>query len=434
VIWKVIGVNPDTISSMPGMSLSPLTLPWATLKLTARFAVPLTLWYTLGQLLRFVIMWGGYKLGLHNSAIPVATLSLLVMVSLGVSLAMMHSVRDGLSAIKARDEGGALASWSVAEDERVYDALGRALLPFMIFYLAWGWYSRDARAFVDAAEGRGFAEGGLEGQLRGQRMLIDLQQHLYIAIGLTVVFFIAKFICERYLQPRVPRSGSLLNALLEVNWTLYGVFTIDVLRGKASDWIVGREFWGWIGGSLGPALHYWPLFKDAVLGSLVWLVIAGVILGVDAADEHAAFGEGRAARGLVRASGIDREHTPHEVMTRELREKWLPTWFGMRLVKRAGLVLFGTFCALFVGLDVAEDLTRRGVYYLIGPHPIAWWSTRLNFVEFGTGLVFQMLRICLLAAAFNLVVARVSGRSAAPEQSSPASPQPSWEAARALPR
>ena len=419
---------------MPGMSLSPLTLPWATLKLAVRFALPLTLWYTLGELLRFIVLWGGYKLGLHNSAIPVAALSLLVIVSLGVSLAMMHSVREGLAAIKERDERGALASWSVAEDESVYDALGRALLPFIIFYLAWQWYSRDAREFVGAAEGRGFAEGGIEGQLRGQKLLLDLQEHLYIAIGLTVVFFIAKFICERYLQPRVPRSGGLITALLEVNWTLYGVFTIDVLRGKAGDWIVGREFWGWIGGGLGPVLDYWPMFKDAVLGSLVWLVIAGVILGVDAADEHGALGEGRTARGLARVSGINRTHTPHEVLTRELREKWLPTWFGMRLVKRAGLVLFGTFCVLFVGLDVAEALTRRGVYYLIGPHPIVWWSTRLNFVEFGTGLLFQILRICLLAAAFNLVVARVSGRSAAPEPAPPASPERPWEAARALPR
>jgi hypothetical protein len=416
------------------MSMSPLSLPWATLKLVARFVVPLTLWYTLGELLRFVIMWAGYKLSLHNSAIPVATLSLLVMVSLGVSLTMMHSVRDGLSAIKARDQHGALAPWSTdeGEDEGIYDALVRALLPFMIFYLAWGWFARDAQEFVDAAEGRGFAEGGLEGQLRGQKMLIDLQQHLYIAIGLTVVFFVAKFICERFMQPRMPRFGTLLNAFLEVNWTLFGVFTVDVLRGKVTDWITGREFWGWIDTGLGPALNYWPLFKDAVLGSLVWLVIAGVILGVDAADEHAALGHGRAGRGLARVSGINREHSPHEVMTRELREKWLPTWFGMRLVKRAGLVLFGTFCALYMGLDVAEDLARRGVYYLIGPHPVAWWSTWLNVVNFGTGLVFQMLRICLLAAAFNLVVGRVSGRSATQERPHRAEPGMSTEAARAL--
>ncbi|MDX6434646.1 MAG: hypothetical protein QOE54_7012, partial [Streptosporangiaceae bacterium] len=35
---------------MPGMSLSPLSLPWATLKLVARFVVPLALWYSLGDL------------------------------------------------------------------------------------------------------------------------------------------------------------------------------------------------------------------------------------------------------------------------------------------------------------------------------------------------------------------------------------------------
>jgi hypothetical protein len=396
--------------------LSPLSLPWETLKLAARFAVPLALWYTLGELLRFLLMYGGYKLGLTDIGEPIApilTLSLLVMVTLGVSVAMMHSVREGLDEVQEREADGDLAPWAVGNDESMLDALGRALLPFMIFYLAWGWVTEDARAFASVAASRGLVEGGFEGQIRGLGLLITLSRHLYIAVALTVVFFLLKFLCERLLLPRAPRTGGLLTSFCEVNWALFGLFTIDEMRNKAGAWITGREAWGWLRRIAGHGIDLWPEFKFAVLGSLVWLVIAGVILGVDAQDEEAALGRGRAARRLVRVSGIDRQRTPLEVMTRELREKWLPTWFGMRLVRRSGFLPFAVFCAMFGGLDVAKELTFREVHVLLGPHPIGWWVPRLHVVELLVGMVFQALRICLLAAAFNLVVARVNARSAA---------------------
>jgi hypothetical protein len=402
----------------PLSPLSPLTLPWATLKLVARFGLPLALWYTLGELLRFLLIYGGYRLGLTRIGAPVApilTLSLLVMVTLSVSVAMMHSVREGLAAVQEREDDGDLAPWAVGNDESMMDALSRALLPFMIFYLAWGWVTEDARAFASAAASRGLVDGGIEGQSRGMGLLITLNRHLYIAIALTVAFFVLKYVCERYVAAKAPRTGSLLTAFCEVNWALFGLFTIDQLRNKAGGWITDRQAWGWLRQVAGHGIDLWPEFKFAVLGSLVWLVIAGVILGVDAEDEEAALGRGRAAQRLVRVSGIDRRHTPLEVMTRELREKWLPTWFGMRLVRRAGFLTFALFCVLFMGLDVAKDLTLREVYVLLGPHPIGWWLPRLTVSGLLVGMVFEALRICLLAAAFNLVVARVSARNAARE-------------------
>jgi hypothetical protein len=400
---------------MPRSSrLSPLFLPWTTLTLAARFALPLALWYTLGELLRYGLLYGGYRLAVSElpgaTAVPVATLSLLVMVHLIVAVAMMHSVRHGLPGIRRREDGSGLAPWAVLnEDESVLDAIGRALLPFMIFYLAWGMVRDDARAFATAAESRGFAEGGgFEGQTRGLGMLSVLERHVYVAILLTVVFFILKFLCERLLLPRLPRGGGILLAYCEVNWALFGLFTIDNIRGKAGDWVTDREAWGWLRTLVGHAVDQWPTFKLAVLGSLVWLVIAGVILGVDTEDEEAALGGSRAGRGLARISGIRKERTPLEVLTRELREKWLPTWFGLRLVRRAGLLTFGVFCVLFIGLDVLKELTQREIYVVVGAHEVAWWATRVSPVDFGVGLVFEALRICLLAAAFDLVVARVS--------------------------
>jgi hypothetical protein len=91
----------------------------------------------------------------------------------------------------------------------------------------------------------------------------------------------------------------------------------------------------------------------------------------------------------------------------------LPTFYGLRMVFRAGLLPFAVFCVLFMGLDDAALYAERGVYYLLGPHEVGWWVPRLSVIHFGVELVHQALRVCLMAAAFDLVVARVSERTSA---------------------
>ncbi|MEV5704608.1 hypothetical protein [Actinoallomurus sp. NPDC052274] len=406
---------------------SPVMLPWTTLRLAGRFAVPLALWFTVGEVLRYLLFLAGYHFGLHNSVIPIIVLSLTVMVSLGVTAAMVHSVREGLPAVQAREVDERLTSWAAAEEEGILDAITRALLPFMIFYLAWGWFADDAKEFVQSAAGRGTAQGGIFGATAGMKILIALQDHLWVAIICTVVFFAVKFVAERVVEPRWPGVGGVCIAFCEVNWTLFGIFTVDQVRGDVTGWITGRVAWVDLGRSLGPVFGtfntMWPLFKDAVLGSLVWLVIAGVILGVTA-EEEAALGQGWLGRKVVFASGIDRPHTPREVLTRELRDKWLPAVYGLRMVFRAGMLPFGVFCALFTGLEALVPVTERGVYYLLGPHELGWWQPRLTMVEFPVELVHQVLRVCLLAAAFDLVVGRVSARTAESGSARSSSPRP----------
>jgi len=380
-------------------------------RLAVRFAIPLVLWFTVGKALRYGIFYAGYRF-MDYSWAPIVALSFGVLAQLAVTVVMLHTVRDGLKAIRRRDMGEHLAPWAAREEESIFDAMGRALFPFLIFYIAWGWFGNDARDFVSSAEGRGFAEGGLAGQLEGQKALVSLGDHVYIAVIATIVFFIVKSCTEWWVVPRLARVGPLLLSVFELHWTLFGVFTLDVYRGNFGGWIAGREAWTFLGNVFGPAATLWGPFKNAVLGALVWLVIAGVVLGVDA-DDEAAIGRGRIGRGLAAVSGIRKHRSPREVLSRELREKWFPAVHGIRLVRRAGWMSFGVFCVLFVGLDVAEDFMRRGAYYLIGPHPIPFWMVRLTPINLGVSLIHDVLRICLLAAAFDLLVARVSARNEA---------------------
>ncbi|MFG2084946.1 MULTISPECIES: hypothetical protein [unclassified Spirillospora] len=408
----------DTIGAMLGLSArSPLVLPWATLKLAGRFVLPLALWFTIGELLRYGVMYGGYRLGSMKgtaaTVAPIATVGLLVVITLAVTVLMVHSVREGLDVVHARESDGELTPWAVGNEESVIGAMGRAALPFVIFYLAWGKQSEDAREFAEMAASRGFAEGGIQGQLDALELLLSLEKHVGLAIGLTAGLFVMKVAAEWRLEERLPRAVGALVAFLEVQFALFGIFTVDHLRSEAAEWATGRQAWEWLTGATGPALALWPPFKDAVLGALILLVIAGVILGLDAGDERVVLGRSRAAQRLARAGGIERTNSPREILTRGFREMWLPAWFGLRLVRRSGMMPFATFCLLFAALDVGQEASRRFVYELIGPHEVTWWIQVLPFVGYGTSLVFEILRVCLLAAAFNLVMARVSARTAA---------------------
>lgn len=398
---------------MPRLSpLSSLTLPWTTLKLATRFFVPLVLWFTIGQLLRYGIYYGAYRF-IGNGVVPVVALSLGVLTQLAVTVAMLHSVRDGLDAIRRGEMDRQLAPWAARDEESIFDAMGRALLPFLIFYIAWGWLSNDARDLTSFAEGRDFAEsGGSIFAQKGLGILVALSHHMYIAAAATAGFFILKSCTQWWIVPRLARIGPLLLAVFELNWTLFGIFTVDYYRGNAGDWIADRAIWADIGHLFSWTGGLWEPFKFAVLGALVWLVIAGVILGVDA-DEEAAVGTGRFGRRLAAVSGIHKERSVREVLSRELRDKWFPAVHGFRMVRRAGWMAFGVFCVLFAGLDMGREYLRRGIYYLLGPHDVAWWIVRLPTVNFTVDLVHDVLRICLLAAAFNLLVARVSARNAA---------------------
>ncbi|WP_030173518.1 hypothetical protein [Spirillospora albida] len=422
---------------------SPLILPWHTLRLAGRFALPLTLWFSLGELLRFGAMYGGYRLGEMKGAAaataPVLTVGLLATITLAVAVAMVHCVREGLDIVQAREDDGDLAPWAVGNDESVAAAIGRAALPFVIFYLAWGMFGEDAREFANQAASRGLAEKGLEGQIQGIGMLLSLHRHIGLAIGLTAGFLAAKFLADFLLRTRFPRLGPAVAAVLEINFALFAVFTIDRVRREATDWLADREVWNRVDDVAGPVLDLWPPFQNAVLGALIWLVIAGVILGLDVADERIVLGRSLAARRIADAGGLHRTGSAREVLTRGLRAMWLPAWYGLRLVRRSGLLPFAVFALLFSALHVGEDAARRLVYELIGPHPVTWWVPRLPLIGYGTGLVFEILRICLLAAAFNLVMTRVTEQSAAKAVSPsavspaaaapPATPPPPWRGA-----
>ncbi|GAA2427035.1 hypothetical protein GCM10010191_44710 [Actinomadura vinacea] len=85
----------------------------------------------------------------------------------------------------------------MGNDESVTGAMSRAVLPFVVFYLAWG-ECRSTTPGSPRPWRRGFAAGGLEGQVQGLE-----EQHLGLAIGLSVGFPALKLLAEWVLQKRL---------------------------------------------------------------------------------------------------------------------------------------------------------------------------------------------------------------------------------------
>jgi hypothetical protein len=393
---------------------SPLLLPVRTLYLAGRYVVPLVLWFTVGRLLSFLLVTYGADLTLKWPYVTWGGVSLLVMVSLGVTVAMLHSVRDGLPGLRDRDLA-ARHGLPLAADagESLLDALGRAIVPFMIIYMSWSFFTDDVKTWANAAfdraqaQGRDFGTAALDA-------INALSDDLPVALAITVGFWLLRVACERWVVARLPRAGNLLTAFAEIGFALFGLYSISEILGRGTGWLTTRRIWAGVSGAIGDLMPAWagdvlPAFTDAVLQPLIWLAMAGVVLGV--AMEREDPGEGRLARSVIGLLAA----TPGPVRrlagaaTQGTRDKWVPMVNGLRLIRRAGPLTFAVFAVLLVLIDQLHDRGYRRAVELLGPHPYAYWEQARVFLGFGFDLLRQVLRVCLLAATFDLVVRRIAG-------------------------
>lgn len=84
---------------------------------------------------------------------------------------------------------------------------------------------------------------------------------------------------------------------------------------------------------------------------------------------------------------------------------------------RAGAPAAAWFCLCYVAIGALMDRVQRGVIFLIGTdHSVRFWNLVLVPVEFGHQLGYEVLRLALLAAMFDLVTRRVSGGTPAEDR------------------
>ena len=423
-------------------AVSPAMLPVSVLRLARRFWAPLLLWYVLGQLVHDLILRGAARVGSSGPSetlltteytpwrvVGLAIMSMAVLVVLGAAILMLHAIAPGLPglrvALRSRQDRAAETEEEpegtspVPGQRRMVDTVAETLLPFVVFYGAWGLFTSDVRQYAIVGV-----------NTRGDLSLLDIPVNwLTLAVALGALGL--RIVCEWQLGRTGNRVFALVTPVFEAIWMFFAVVTIGVLIGELLGWITSRAVWAGMGNVLGSlvdagdvavpfssggALRWLSSFgadvKDGLLEPLLWFTIAAVVYGEKMESDRRTV-EGTRLERLHRARGVwarlpRRVQVLLDVASRELREKWTPAVNGLRLGLRAGATFFLAFCVCYVSLQVVTRWGWIGATRLIGPHPWEWWQVALVPLDFARDATFEVLRICLLGAAYDLALRRMA--------------------------
>lgn len=166
----------------------------------------------------------------------------------------------------------------------------------------------------------------------------------------------------------------------------------------------------------------WPLFWEALAQPVIWLAVAALVFGsqvlslaelwrkgepylakVPGSTVFASHAERRRAKGKQPPPpGVSRAAVElKEAFLGDIDDKYLPTFHSLRLILRAGVVFLGAYVAVYSAVVMAGDGVDMLTDRLSGGRDIAFWYAFGPWIGLLPDLVFEPLRICLLAVAFR---------------------------------
>ncbi|GAB3444268.1 hypothetical protein GCM10027570_13520 [Streptomonospora sediminis] len=406
------------------------SLPRYALELARRYWAPLLCVHLAGIVLHDAALRGAISAGLRDSTAGLLALSAVLLITVAATITMFHVLRPGLARLGARLPSASAGRPGVPERGRnVLDTVSTTILPFMVFYSAWGLIAAEFRSYALGAD----EEGGLG----GFAVIADFDP-IGVPLLVTAVAFAARAVLGRLYEHRGNRALGLCAALCEAVWAYFAVVTVGQLLRSGTDWLTDRAFWvgitstwsglrSWVAdlAALLPALpvdafaklvgaalpEVWPLVKDGLLEPLLWLVITAIVFGADLGRTDTLL-RGRA--GLL--AHMAARYIPGPITrvagtaAQGLRDKYVPLFNALRVLRGAGPVFYLSFCIYYALLEAAVSLLHRGIFAAVGPAGyFNEWLPWVTSIELATGTLHEVLRMCLLTAAFALVVRRSGG-------------------------
>ncbi|MGH3094376.1 MAG: hypothetical protein ACRDMV_00040 [Streptosporangiales bacterium] len=410
-------------------SLLPLALPRRTLRLFGRYWLPLIVFYLMGRGAHDLLAEAAAHVNRHIPVLAFSVLALAILCKLASYVLMFLCVHGGLPTVWSvhQEEGRLDERATIAGRRGLRDTVrtvSLTLMPFLIVYAAWNLFEDDVRDMSY----RTWAINPIE----ASPSVADFTLW-FAAAG--IVAYLLRMVFERLTMATGNPVTGIVTAVFEANWMLFALYGITRLWGGTKVWFFDTVAWqnlsslvpdlssissviplqfgrafgalgdlGWLSG-LGPAL------KDGIALPLAWLAIAGVAYSREMEDVRSlVFGHRRVAAAAERAPNVVKRWAK---VPPSVREKYVPPLHTIRLMLAAGLPAFFLFCVFYSGVEVLSSVFEQGITTVIGPHNAGtFWGNVDLAIGVGVDAVFEPLRICLLAAAFDLALSRFSARNA----------------------
>lgn len=379
-------------------------------RILARHWPALIAWYLGGEAVHQLLVQLAGFVGGYTTLGGVLLLPLAVAARLVAYVAMYLTIRRSLPHVDTPENEG-------------YREFGRAILmsilPFFLFYSAWGMLDADLIEFFNIASSIAFYDTQFDAELlrdRGGRIGIGV-----LPIAVLVIALAARLVFSRYAS-RLPSWTLALAAYAEVVWT-FMFFTLVVQWWTgARQWLAGTVGMGWLQSmgdwfaiNIAPIAVLWEgmlwlvgVLAAALLVPAAWLAVAGVVYGTTF-DAAPSFIDRRfaALRGTA------------ATLSRTLLERLESLWAAVAVVWRGGPVIFGSAVLAYALWALAERLGTRGLLQLVGGHEGWFWSAFLPLLTVAVAAVAEPLRVAIVATVYDAVIARpeagLDSRETSPE-------------------
>ncbi len=384
---------------------------------------PLLFWFFTMRLSYDLIRIAATWLAGFSILLSYAAVALMIVVQLALTIAMFLAVRPSmraftnLSSVRSAGAGSGRQEWT--------RALSVALLPFFAYYATWGLLDGIRRDFyLNYFFGVSF----------------DSHEKLFDILsirGLWIAFLVAgglRWYAKRRHALKPHLGWSILVTACEAYWIFVGAAAISAAWSGWGSWWKGTvayaatiDWWrnpfvfsislAPLRAVLDPAWQFVSTLIGAVLLPLVWLAIAATVYGIDLRRRQRI--DRADARFYKLAKRYRRTHPLVKKVAGKLTAGWnskgMPVLNSIRMVLRAGLPALLVLCVGWTLIDYLDAWAWPWLMRALGPldpqRADYLAQTLLAFVNgplsMRPALLPEMLRIVLLAAAFDCAFARI---------------------------
>lgn len=376
-------------------------------RILARTWPTLLAWYLAGWLARYLIIELASTIGVTSTLAAFLVLPLAALARLVSFIAMFLTMRD------------AMPNYSRLAGEqrsRFVQAVLASILPFFLFYAAWGFLKDDALDYTRRAleKVNWFADSVETGE-------IDTLPFDAVTIGLIALTFAARTAIKR-LGTRLPAWTSIVAMYCEAVWVFLSLYLIRDGIAVVTGWMNSRVavlWWNDFVAGIDATFSWFDPVQQAVgwllsqLGELIllplaWLALAGVVFGQAL---------GAATYGRVRA--LERVNTRFarlpdwsrrrlaDVGTASLG-RWKTISDALLLIWRAGAVPMSIYVLAYTVLLAAERWLAYAIGHLSGPHELHVWQLVDTPVSLLMTAILQPVLLVLVAAAYDYCLGSIS--------------------------